>query len=318
MRHMLLYQKLCLVLAKEGISGVCRRARRKIAGPRLAAADSIDAELAAEHAEYVRLREGFAVRTRELGLAEEVAHYSWYHTIDLGDGLVTPGDYDYRASLAHYRLPANLAGRSVLDVGSATGFFAFEMEKRGGQVVSVELPSLAAWDMVRRERDRIVQGLIERCQATDADHAYHRLLDGPFQFCHRLLKSGVRRHYSSIYDLTPGALGTDGFDLIFLADVFSHLQAPLPALDVLANLCRDRLILACDLVGDPEDRPILQYVAAPDGTVANRSWWMANFTAVKQMLRTVGFRRVEIGGEFFSTSRALGRRIRRFVIHAKK
>jgi SAM-dependent methyltransferase len=307
-----------MVLAKEGISGVCRRARRRIARPRIAGAVPTHADLTEERAEYARLCQKFAARTRELGLAEEIAHYSWYHTIDLDNGLVTPGDYDYRESLTHYQLPANLAGRSVLDVGSATGFFAFEMEKRGGQVVSVELPSLAAWDMVSRERDRIVQGLIERCHATDANQAYHRLLDGPFQFCHRLLKSDVRRHYSTIYNLTTASLGRDGFDLIFLADVFSHLQAPLPALDVLGNLCHDRLILACDLVGDAEGRPILQYVADPVGGIANRSWWMANFTAVEQMLRTVGFRNVEIVGEFFSTSRALGRRIRRFVIHANK
>jgi tRNA (mo5U34)-methyltransferase len=65
----------------------------------------------------------------------------------LGDGLVTPGDFDYRPSLPLFQFPEDMRGMTVLDVGSATGFFAFEFEKRGASVILVELPSIADWDM---------------------------------------------------------------------------------------------------------------------------------------------------------------------------
>ena len=43
--------------------------------------------------------------------------FSWYHTVDLGDGVLTPGQYDHRDVLASYGIPADLAGKTVLDVG---------------------------------------------------------------------------------------------------------------------------------------------------------------------------------------------------------
>src|ERR1700690_2219905 len=87
----------------------------------------------------------FTERAEQLGLAHADRYY-WYHTIDLGDGLITPGMYDYRETISAFRFPEDMLGMTVLDVGSATGFFAFEFERRGARVVSVELPSLRDLD----------------------------------------------------------------------------------------------------------------------------------------------------------------------------
>ena len=54
-------------------------------------------------------------------LARELAALTWYHTIDLGGGLVTPGEYDTRAAVAQIPFPASLAGRRCLDVGTHDG-----------------------------------------------------------------------------------------------------------------------------------------------------------------------------------------------------
>src|ERR1700744_4811090 len=87
----------------------------------------------------------FAERAEQLGF-HDVSRYYWYHTIDLGDGLITPGMYDYRETLPAFDFPVDMRGMTVLDVGSATGFFAFEFERRGARVVSLELPSLVNLD----------------------------------------------------------------------------------------------------------------------------------------------------------------------------
>src|SRR6204780_4689052 len=63
----------------------------------------------------------------------------WWHSIDLGDGLVTPGHKtpDVLArELEALRLP-DVRGRSVLDIGGWDGFFAFEAERRGARRVAV-------------------------------------------------------------------------------------------------------------------------------------------------------------------------------------
>src|ERR1700720_4280357 len=55
----------------------------------------------------------------------------WYHTIDLGDGVITRGVDDTPLRLARLDLPESLSGLSVLDVGAWDGFFSFEAERRG-------------------------------------------------------------------------------------------------------------------------------------------------------------------------------------------
>ena len=68
-------------------------------------------------------------------LKREVAAITWWHTIDLGKGIVTPGLDPTPARLPEIRLAEDLAGLSVLDVGAWDGFFSFEAERRGAKRV---------------------------------------------------------------------------------------------------------------------------------------------------------------------------------------
>src|SRR2546423_15271821 len=54
----------------------------------------------------------------------------WYHTIDLGQGVVTRGVDNSPERLARVHLPSDLSGCSVLDIGAWDGFFSFEAERR--------------------------------------------------------------------------------------------------------------------------------------------------------------------------------------------
>src|SRR4026209_289227 len=55
----------------------------------------------------------------------------WYHTIDLGQGVVTRAAATTPERLPRVQLPEDLSGRSVLDIGAWDGFFSFEAERRG-------------------------------------------------------------------------------------------------------------------------------------------------------------------------------------------
>ena len=96
-------------------------------------------------ADFLIAVDQFNQRALSLGF-DGIDKYYWYHTIDLPHALVTPGLYDFRATVSAFHFPEDMRGATVLDVGSATGFFAFEFERRGAKVVSVELPSLGALD----------------------------------------------------------------------------------------------------------------------------------------------------------------------------
>lgn len=47
----------------------------------------------------------------------------WFHRIDLGNGIVTPGIDDTPRKLNAVRMPENLSGKTVIDIGAYDGFF---------------------------------------------------------------------------------------------------------------------------------------------------------------------------------------------------
>src|SRR5699024_1953640 len=77
-------------------------------------------------------------RARSL-VAETNANGGTYHRLDFGDGLVIDGDYDMSKYLQYYPIPEDLSGTTVLDVGTASGFFAIECERRGGRVTATDI-----------------------------------------------------------------------------------------------------------------------------------------------------------------------------------
>jgi SAM-dependent methyltransferase len=256
---------------------------------------------------FVEEMQSFSERARELGLPD-TSRYYWYHTIDLGDGLVTPGMYDYRQTISAFPFPDDMRGLSVLDVGSATGFFAFEFERRGARVVSAELPSLIDLDRFPGQSVESSLSKIERMifpgkelssmRRGDAERELYRcLLEGPFEFCRSRLGSRVERSYSTIYDLTAEKAGVpEGFDMVFVGDVLLHTLYPLKALASLAGLCRGTLILAQVLPEGPQDPPAMVYTGGSDPEVDEVSWWLPNRSCLMQMLSKLGFAHVEQTG----------------------
>jgi hypothetical protein len=297
--------KAARIFADEGLAGLLRRSVHKALGrpkppTRDAAADAAEAALAeqvrAAKAEYARQEAAFRARCRELGHAG-LDDYYWYHAVDLGNGLVTPGDYDFRSQFAGFGFPADMRGMRVLDVGSATGFFAFEFERRGAEVVSVELPSLSAWDIISAEREELIARLMGAHNAATPEEAYDRHLAGPFRFCHAALGSRVSRCYSSIYDLTLAKVGGEKFDLVYAGDILMHLFSPFKALDVLTGLTRGSLMVTVELpFPGPTDQPLIAFRGIANGKEEGRTWWMTSRAAAEQMLRRLGFANVEVAG----------------------
>src|SRR5919198_749088 len=135
--------------------------------------------------------------------AKDVNDLYWYHVIDLGNGVVTPGFVDHRPQLDLYGLPASLAGKRCLDVATFDGFWAFEMERRGAaEVVAVDLDDPTRLDWTYDERQRGPRLVAEWGSGR-----------GPgFSEAALALDSKARFVTKSVYDLDPGLDGT--FDVV--------------------------------------------------------------------------------------------------------
>ena len=188
----------------------------------------------------------------------------WYHTIDLGNGVVTKGVDDSPYRLARLDVPASLAGASVLDIGAWDGFFSFEAERRGAaRVVSADYYS---W------------------------HGTGWGSKAGFELARHTFGSKVEDVDIDVMDLSPERIGT--FDVVFFLGVLYHLRHPLLALERVASVTKRLLILetVVDLVGF--NRPAMAFYPGRELNNDPTNWWAPNVPALHGMLRDVGFDRV--------------------------
>ena len=211
-------------------------------------------------------------------LERRVDEIEWYHTIDLGQGVVTPGLFDHRPYLSEYRIPDQLDGMKVLDVATFDGFWAFELERRGAEVVALDLSTFAELDLPPRVRAGMPPGL-------------GREIGQGFELCRTVLGSKVRREVLSVYELSPERLGK--FDLVFMGDLLLHLMNPMKALQ---NVCR---VTAGEAIVVDVFHPVLPgRLVTYESGVSHCIWWYLSYGALEQMVRDAGFGTVECVNRF--------------------
>jgi len=197
-------------------------------------------------------------------LRAALRQHFWYHCIELRPGIVTPGVAGGAHTLPYYGIPADLSGKTVLDIGCWDGFFSFECEKRGAErVVGAD-----NWENAGR---------------------------GAFDFARTELGSRVEPLECDIYDL-PGTLGGERFDVVLFLGVLYHLRHPLLALEKVAAVTAPGGLAIVETVVDLEtavlSRPVMAFFPGRELNDDPTSWWAPNPAAVAKMLMACGFSEV--------------------------
>ena len=219
-------------------------------------------------------------------LRAQVDALRWYHTIDLGHGVITKGVDNTPERLPRLQLPASLSGRSVLDIGAWDGFFSFEAERRSAaRVVACDYYSWhgQGWGTGQGKAG--------------------------FELARKALGSRVEDVDLDVMDLSAERIGT--FDTVLLLGVLYHLPNPLMALERVASVTRDSLILetVVDMVGIR--RPAAAFYPGRELNADPTNWWGPNPAAVEGMLRAVGFTRVRT----ITKTKSAAFRAARAVVH---
>lgn len=206
----------------------------------------------------------------------------WYHRIEL-PGVVTPGDAPINKEA--YRIPADLTGKRVLDVGAWDGFWTFEAIKRGAQ------QAIAIDDF----SDFL--GALQNTERTAWE---------TFDLCREALgydRERCQRHEMAVYDITPERFGR--FDLIFFFGTLYHLRHPLLALDRLAAVCDGEIYVESAILDDYSPyrgglgkgygggQMVMEFY--PDKEYGNNptNWFVPTVHCLTHMVRTAGFPKVE-------------------------
>jgi tRNA (mo5U34)-methyltransferase len=183
---------------------------------------------------------------------------NWYHQIELAPGVVTPGAHPSRRELGRLDgigLPKDCRGLRLLDIGCRDGFFSFEMEKRGAEVVA-------------------------------ADYANPKSTG--FAIAAAIIGSRLAYQVKNVYNLDPA---TDGvFDIVLCLGLLYHLRNPLLALDQVRRVLKPSGLLfvtthlAFDANVRDTDVPLWQFLPRDTfaGDATNK--WVPNLAGLKLAL----------------------------------
>lgn len=215
-------------------------------------------------------------------LRDEVGGLTWYHTLELPGGVVTPGEYDLRPVLDRVPLPDSLEGKRCLDVGTHDGFWAYEMERRGAaEVIALDLDDAADLDWPTPGPE-----ITEEVRAAYGKHRQ------AFDVAHRALGSSVQRRSHSVYALSGGELGH--FDFATIGTLLLHLRDPVGALTAIQSVLAGGGQLLCNEAIGTTSSIIRRKVPRAKFTVVPGEpfWWMPNVAGLSAFLRQAGFEEV--------------------------
>ena len=195
-------------------------------------------------------------------LADRVHARFRYHSIELPDGSVLPGLQSIehlRWRLERFGLAEDLRGKRVLDIGAWDGWFSFECERRGADVVAVDCVEMDTFVEARRLRGSKVEYLT---------------LD--------------------VNELSARKLGR--FDVVLFFGVLYHLRHPLLALEKAVELSRDIALIESFVIPTEERRisSVMEFYERAElgGQIDN--WCGPTPECAMAMCRSAGFAQVEL------------------------
>jgi SAM-dependent methyltransferase len=207
----------------------------------------------------------------------------FYHAMELPELGLVRGHWDLRGRFDDYVGRVETAGKSVLDVGAATGFLSFEAEQKGASRVLSFDQSDAAQQAFLPFKDKL--HFKDPKRWAEQYGAEIEQWKNAYWLCHRLLDSKAEVYYGDIYDL-PGELGQ--FEIAIVGSVLEHLSDQITALASIARLTKETIIIFSPLL--QTDDPIARFEARVSHPEADFTWWTYSLGVYREVFAMLGFR----------------------------
>ena len=207
----------------------------------------------------------------------------YYHTIELPELGLVRGAWDLRGGEDAYLGGVKLEGRSVLEIGPASGFLTAHMESRGATVTAVELGADDPWDVVPQRTHDLADTLNERIGVMER-------LRNSFWLTHRLIGLTARVYEGRAQQL-PRELGR--FDIALMAAILLHTRSPLAILERVADQLDDALMIVERHYPELDGAPVCRLEPSPENGLWD-TWWAFSPDFFVAFARLLGFARAEV------------------------
>jgi len=216
----------------------------------------------------------------------------FYHSMTIpGHGEVS-GEWDLRGREQDYLGHIELAGKKVLEIGTASGYLGFWMEQQGASVTGYDLSDQQEWDIVPYHD-------LDYTAHIAQTKAHVRRLNNSWWFARKHFRSTARVAYGTVYELSP-QLG--GYDIVTMGSILLHLRDPFLAVQKAASLARDTLVVT-DLLPSTKQRAIGS--VSDEGSIARflpdaqscsptETWWRLSPQLVAEFAKILGFKDIDI------------------------
>jgi tRNA (mo5U34)-methyltransferase len=241
-------------------------------------------------------------RPQRSPLAEQVASSpGWFHSIDLGGGVVTPGikSADQLAHELDRMCLPDLHGSTVLDIGAWDGYFSFACERAGAsRVVALDHYS---WSVDWPAAIRYVQHCTKENLPIQPWHEVPSVwrpwrLPGRrnFETAHEALKSRVEPVVGDIATVPTNRLGT--FDVVLFLGVLYHLEDPLGVLRRVAEVTAGLAIIETEAIAihGHDERALFEFFPTDERAGDPTNWWAPTEQGLRGLCRAAGFTDVKV------------------------
>ncbi len=229
-----------------------------------------------------------------MGLSEEdrshLESIPWFHSIDLGDGVVTKGASEFQ--IPDDRFPP-FDGCTVLDIGAWDGYYSFLAERLGARrVVALDHYAWGVDIAARGEywTECAARGVLPDL-SRDLTEFWRPELPGRegFDFAAARLASSVEPRVADFTTVDLAELGT--FDVVLYLGVLYHMKEPLTCLERLRAVTGGVAVietLALHLQG-LEHASLVQFHDARDLNHDFGNWYVPTLAGLESLCRAAGF-----------------------------
>lgn len=234
----------------------------------------------------------------------------FYHTLDLPGFGVQIGEWDLRGRFADYSDGFDFTGKSVLDVGTGSGFLSFSAEQAGAtDVVSFDMDSTIRQDFLPFREKPYFQ---DRADLVLQRDWWLNQWKNAYWLSHRLLESKARTFYGDVYDM-PESLGQ--FDIVVLGSILEHLADPIKAMTAAARRSSHTILIVTPMI-ESDDR-IARFEGDCEQPDIDYIFWTYSQGIYHHVLSMLGFDIVKVSQFKFNANWSDEPEIR-YVITAEK